>query len=449
MQRTTLFVLAAVLIAGASFAGESPEKTGKPEPVAPKLTPEGRRQLDEGRRLFDSGKFKEALVALQKAFEENPGDMTVNWYLGRAAYETADYETAVMTYERMLVLNPKEPRVRVELARSYFMLGLYQLARDEFNTVLESGPPAEVQARIRDYLELIARKKKRHFFSGMVGVATHWDSNPRVAPPDNNVATVFGDVLLDPETREDDDTYQSGTVSLQHKMRLTDGGVFIKSSAILYGTMYDETGDQNVMFANARSGLVYESKQLAVDLAFQFSHLTKDDEEYVNMHGVNLQLTRVFTPGVIGNLSMRFDRKDYEEPLDYKDARTRDVTGRLVVILGKNRFLPSLGYEYEDARHDEETYKNLHAGFGYEHDLPWGLVAAANYGYKEMDYLKEQGLFGRARFDKIHDVAVSLTKKIGKHFEINVSHAWTEADSNIELYEYDRRILTVGATFKF
>jgi Surface lipoprotein assembly modifier/Tetratricopeptide repeat len=450
MTRNALCVLLLCLPSSLALSAETTKKKPPPDkPVVSKLSPQVQKLLDEGRKLFEAGKFKKALVPLEKAFEEDPGNLSVNWFLGRAAYETKDYETAVMTFERMLVLQPEAQRVRLELGRSYFMLGLHGLAKEEFVKVLDQNPPAAVQQNIRKFMELIEKANRRHYFSGMLNVSTSWDSNPLYSPGTDQIETVLGNVLLDQTVREDNDTFQAATLALQHKYRLGDRGFFLKSSAILYGTMYDEQGDQNVMFANGRTGLAFETEKLSCELAFQYSHLTKDDEEYINIHGVSVSTTRAFTPKVIGSLAFRFDNKDYEEPLDYKDAETRDVSGRLAVLLGKNRFFPNIGYEVEDARHAEESFKNLHLGLACERDLPWDFVAGASYGFKQMDYDKKQGIFGVARFDEIHDVAVSLTKKLGKHFEIQVSHAWTEAQSNINLYEFDRRIFTVGATFKF
>jgi tetratricopeptide (TPR) repeat protein len=434
-------------LAGEPAKPVKPPEDKKPTPVKPAA--QWQKDLAEGRELFKAGKFKEAQEVLQRAFEANPGDRNVNWFLGRAAYEAKDFETAAMAFERMLVLEPKALRVRLELARSYFMLGLYDLATDEFTKVMNTNPPAAVQVNVNRYLDLIKRGKKRHYFSGLVNVSTHWDTNPRAAPANEDIKTVLGDVLLDPTAQEEDDTFQSATVALQHKFRLGEEGFFFKSSALLYGTMYDDLDEQNVMFASGRAGLAYEQKEQAYELNFHYDHLTKDDDEYVNIRGLTLSATRVFTPQYIGNVTLRGDKKKYRPPLTFKDAETRDVTGRLVMIYGPNRVFPNVGYEVEEAEDDTESYTNLHMGIGYQRELPWGLVAAVSYGFRLMEYEDEQDIFGEARHDEIHDFGASLTKKIGKHFEVQASYAWTETYSNIEIYEYDRGLLSVGVNFKF
>ncbi len=329
------------------------------------------------------------------------------------------------------------------------MLGLRDLAKEEFVKVLDQNPPAAVQQNIRKFMGVIDRSNRRHSFSGMLNVSTNWDNNPLYSPGSDEIKTVLGNVLLDEAVREDNDTFQAATLALQHKYRLGDRGFFLKSSAVLYGTMYEEQTDQNVMFANGRTGVAYETETTAWDLAFTYSHLTKDDDEYVNIRGVAASVTRSFGPRFTGNLTLRADRKKYRPLLEYKDADTRDITTRGVVTLGKNRIPLNIGFEVEAAADNTESYQNVHMGIGYQRDLPWGLVAAGSYNFKVMDYEDEQELFGKARHEEIHEIAVSLTKKIGKHFEINVSHAWTETYTNIEIYEYDRRVLTVGATFKF
>ncbi len=449
MTRICLSVAISCLFSALCLAGETSKKPATGKPKTRKLSPKGQKHLDEGRKLFEAGKFKEALAEFETAFEEDPGDMNVNWFLGRAAYETKDFETAVMAFERMLVIDPKAQRVRLELGRSYFMLGLHELAKQEFVKVLDDNPPAAVQQNIRSFMGLMDKTQKRHYISGMINVTTSWDNNPLYSPGSDEIKTVLGNVLLDQTVREDNDTFQAATGVLQHKYRLGDRGFFVKSSAVLYGTMYDEQSDQNVMFGNASTGLAYETKTTAWEMAFTYSHLTKDDDEYVNIRGVKASVTRAFSPKFIGNLTLRGDKKKYRPLLEYKDAENRDITTRGMIILGKNRIPLNIGFEVENADDRTESYENLHMGMGYQRDLPWGLVAAGNYNFKVMDYAKDLDLFGKARHEEIHDISVSLTKKIGKHFEVSVSHAWTETYTNIEIYEYDRRVLTVGATFKF
>ena len=84
---------------------------------------ESKALFAEGKAMFEKGDLGGARAKLLAAFKLNPGDLSINFYLGRAALESNDAETAVMAFERVLMINPDLERAKLELARSYFTLG--------------------------------------------------------------------------------------------------------------------------------------------------------------------------------------------------------------------------------------------------------------------------------------------------------------------------------------
>ena len=118
---------------------------------------------------------------------------------GMAAVEEAVVETdegrrnalldeAIAAFHAMLVERPELVRVRLELARTFFLKGEDGLAAGHFETVLAGDVPDEVKANVRLFLAEI-RARRRWSFN--VGVALAPDTNIG-AGSDERTITIYG-----------------------------------------------------------------------------------------------------------------------------------------------------------------------------------------------------------------------------------------------------------------
>ena len=87
---------------------------------------------------------------------------------------------AVAAFHGILVERPDLVRVRLELARTFFLMGEDSLARRHFETVLASDIPEPVAANVRRFLNALRARKRWHVRFGM-GVA-----------PDSNIGASSG-----------------------------------------------------------------------------------------------------------------------------------------------------------------------------------------------------------------------------------------------------------------
>ena len=74
----------------------------------------------------------------------------------------------------MLIDNPRLLRVRLELARAFYLMGEDDLARRHFEIVLAAEPPEQVVANVRNFLASIQARRRWRF---NVGAALAPDSN--------------------------------------------------------------------------------------------------------------------------------------------------------------------------------------------------------------------------------------------------------------------------------
>ena len=142
---------------------------------------------DEGDRI--AGLFQVGMAALAEA--EQTGDRAARRQL---------HDRAIAAFRLILVNRPELVRVRLELARAFFLKGQYDLARRHFELVLAGGVPPPVAANIRAFLDAVQARKR---FTGYFGAAIAPDSNLNAASESETVYidTVFGRL---PFTRQGD-----------------------------------------------------------------------------------------------------------------------------------------------------------------------------------------------------------------------------------------------------
>ena len=109
---------------------------------------------------------------------------------GRAEGEGREalLDEAIAVFHNMLVVNPALVRVRLELARAFFLKGEDTLARQHFEQVLAGDPPAVVMLNVNRFLAEIRARKR---WSVRVGMALAPDSNIGAAS-DERIILIHG-----------------------------------------------------------------------------------------------------------------------------------------------------------------------------------------------------------------------------------------------------------------
>ena len=183
-----LFVLFALLLGGTAAAEE--------------LSGADRAQLQAR---------KEALF--QQMLRE-PKNLDIAFSYADISARLGDNEAAVSALERMLLFNPKLPRVQLELGALYFRMGSYEISKTYFDKALAANPPADVKSRVETYLAQIARFSSPQRFSGYVFFGGQYQSDANVAPGSPLVHSPIGDVLLNDQfvKRSDANIFGAGSV---------------------------------------------------------------------------------------------------------------------------------------------------------------------------------------------------------------------------------------------
>lgn len=402
-----------------------------------------------GKSHYEAGEYSAAVEALEAASAMNPNDVGALFFLGMSASRMGDFESAVIAFERVLSVDSNLPRVRAELGRAYYELGQYDLAETHFRELAGAELPENVRLRIEQYLEAIEQQTKRHFLSARATLSVSRDTNIRVSPADDTVTTVLGDVVLDDTYRENRDIMYSTTFGVDHTFRFSARSPWLWQSALTqYNALYDTEKDLDLNYIYAATGPAYRFGRYSLGLQAAYGSLERDYDTYLRTFGGVLTGSYMVydSMAVVADIRVE-DRKYYQSP--GRDGMYYRGGVGPVMVFGRNRVSCQIGLEGLNADDRVEAYDNIFVGVSGERDMGAGFTAFARYEYKTGKYEADDPLFGDRREDDEHEVAIGIRKVIMDNVTATLVHTYTNVDSTIELYEYDRNVTNLSLTVGF
>ena len=146
--------------------------------------------VNDALELIEGRKYEEALSILRPLVSNHPDQTDILFLIGLAAIEASNrkgigvesriafLDEAITALRSILIDRPDLIRVRLELARAFFLKGEDALSREHFERVLAGVRHPAVVTKINRFLNLI---RKRRRWSGFFGFVLAPDSNLNVA----------------------------------------------------------------------------------------------------------------------------------------------------------------------------------------------------------------------------------------------------------------------------
>ncbi len=348
-------------------------------------------------------------------------------------------DKAIAVLRRMLVVDPGLVRVRLELARSFYLKGEDSLARRHFEAVLAGGVPPEVAANIHAFLSDIRARKR---WSYNAGFALAPDTNIG-AGSDERIITIYGL----PFTRDAAQLTTSGVglvlwggaeyqYPMNDRTRLRSGANILRREHS--GSAFDEAsvslhaGPRLLMDANTEASVLSTARQ-------HWIGTEKDHHALGGRIEVGHRLTRRAT--IFGRVSL--------EDRHYRTRTSLDGTALDVSLIGAYVITPtvradvSAGYGQERPDRMRERNERYRVGANVSVILPAGFTVSGGGDYRWTNY--EAGWFPHvldngARKDKTWSARASVYNRgftlMGFSPELGVVHE--VRNTNAQLYDYER-----------
>lgn len=411
-------------------------------------------------------------IAPVQAAEQADGEEAL-FEEGMKALQDDRLKSAMKAFQSILSQQPALHRARLELALTYYRSLQYAEARKLAQTVLDDPQtPPEVRVTVLAFLAQVQKDEAalavRHEFKPSISAGFMYDSNVNVGPSSELVeGSIF---VLDPTSLKQSDnalvlaagvahTFQPGAI---FQLGERSASFLWQSQASLYNRAYNDMDDFDLTILTGSTGpALVVLRHWRANLALNVDRIWLGGSELAVFTSVNPAVTWQFNNGELTWDAALTNRSyDNDAPTAQGGDGGREGTyDAMGLTLGRyfnaRRVAAQVGARMVDFTADEERYGND----GYE--LLAGLIVKtwpngtvfARANYRNVNYDAIEPGFADARDEQEnryvagfqHDFKAGYLDK----WTLNGGIQYTENNSNISIYDYDRRQVTLnlGRTF--
>jgi tetratricopeptide (TPR) repeat protein len=416
--------------------------------------------LTKAKSLLDSKQPQAAFELLDPLESSRAGDPEFDYLLGIAAVDSGKYTRGVFALERVIAVNPNHPQARAEIARAYFLMGENRAAKEEFEAVRASNPPAGVMTTVNQFLDALqARESARNTtgISGYLEMAAGYDSNANAATGIGSFALpAFSgiQVNLSSTGQRTETWYRSLTGGVSGRYRLSADWALV-GSALLSQRWNGGNADQfDIGTLAADGGASWRSGDHEVTGLLQTQESRVDYNTFRRANGGTLQYRYSLTPESQATFYGQRSR------LVYPGQRQRDAYREVLGAAYARGFAGKLApLVYAGAYGGQERTNDPAFGhFGHRVNgfrvggqvtLDPKVVAFVNASYEDRLYHNDDPLFLVKRHDRQSDIRTGVNWSAYRNWTITPSVAWTDNRSNIVVNDYARWIVSITARVDF
>jgi len=200
----------------------------------------------------------DARAAYAVAFQETlqkPTDAPTLLRYARLAVQVGDLEAAISAYERFLMIDDDQPRVRYELGVLYYRLRSYEAARAYFEGARASAKAGnDIKAGAGEYIADIERQVGKSRFNGDVLVGLRFSDNANNANT-GNISFFGSTVLPNPSFSRRADTAAVGAAQLRHRYDFgrQDNGT-LETDFLTYASRQFQVTEANTLLFDLTTG---------------------------------------------------------------------------------------------------------------------------------------------------------------------------------------------------
>jgi tetratricopeptide (TPR) repeat protein len=409
------------------------------------------------------------------AFQEmlrQPGNLDVLFRFATIATQTGDLEGAVSALERMLLIDPNLPRVRLELGVLYFRLGSYEIARTYLQSALASpNVPPEVRAKAGQYMAELDKQLTRSRFSGEVFLGMRYQSNANLGPANSQVR-LFGQVAnLNQSALGTADWGAVSTGQFRHTYDLeTQDKAAIESQFTYYATRQFQLQAANVSLIDFTTGPRFQAfretfEDVIVKPFVSAGYIWVNDTPYYGSYGGGVE-TGVLLSDTLRNVSI-FSWRQQNYPNTWYLPTNSQFTGTQYSATTTFQYqvnpLVSLytvanAQRYQTQQTPQQNYMLLGTGAGFafrfadplfRSDLPWSISLSANlqwWQYDAPDPIIDPAVI-RTQQDTI--INLLLAVPFDDRTTFSLSLARFNRGASLPNYEFTNNSVMFGVSWRF
>ncbi|MDA3909041.1 MAG: hypothetical protein PF437_08120, partial [Sulfurimonas sp.] len=397
-------------------------------------------EYEKATQFYKSKDYKASYKILSKIYLNKLSDAKLSFYLGHSAYETGHYEIALAAFERVEMLEPTNLRNKLEKARTFFMLKMYEDAQSSFEEVLDNPMiPKNVRSNIELYLAKITGAQKKSFTYATINIDWVYDSNVN-----------YGSL---------DDTYNIGSTSYPTADEKTDraiqtsidliniydfgaaNGFALKNRAFAYLKDYSKENDYDIGYLSYMPSLLYKDSKYSAEMIIGFEAMTLGKELYLKSVHYMPKFEYAHTNTLRSIIYFKYQTKFFQQALQSDlNSNHYELSYGLQSILTPRSYVQANIVGIRERKHkgtridvDYDEYK-LNAVYANQFSA---VYSAELFGeIKQRNYEDFSTLFNSIREDVSKTLSLGLSARILQSLRFNAKASYNRVDSNQNVFSY-------------
>ena len=393
---------------------------------------------------YKEGNYQKSYLLLKKLRKKSIDNVDINYYLARSAFELKKYEDAISAYERILIKDPKNIRVRLELARAYFGNGNLKYAKEEFEKVLKRKIPENVRKNVKAYLITIDKAKKRNFINGALIAGIGYDSNVNSSPDDDKYFVPGLGAVVSSGVKNVSDWHHQEVLVINDIYDIgARGGYAVKNSFLVMNRIWNKHNDKNVFFVQYSPSILYENDKKGYDISLIANKMWYGSDPYIYSLGLNPKIWYKYSKRVLFRGGLKYQWKYYQPQKNHnKNSKLFTILINPVVKINKSiSIYPAFSFLSERkvrgslTNVDRDKYL---ASIRLFKKFDKRLSGSLSYSFDQVKYKDIDLAFNNKRDDKESIVGADLTYILPMKFILNGGVNYIKNNSNQAPYEYDK-----------
>ena len=235
-------------------------------------------EYDQGIAYYQENDFQKSYAIFSKIYLENLSDINFNFYFGRSAYETGHYGMALAAFERVEMQDGANLRNKLEMARTYYMLKMFEDSENAFREVLANpNIPENIRTNIELALSRVSKVQQTSFTYARAMMGVLYDSNV-------NYGSIGDYKYGGSDLAKIDERADIALEAYANAVNIYDigdkNGFAIKNSLNFYLKEYLKEKDFNTMYLAYTPSLLYKETKYTAELALQIDTLLLNHKRY-------------------------------------------------------------------------------------------------------------------------------------------------------------------------
>lgn len=375
---------------------------------------------------------------LQKQFEDNMSDITINEKIAKAAIRLHKYDDAFAAYDRLRILSENNQNYTIALAELYDQLKMPNQAKA---TLLEIK---SVQPSLKSRYQILITKyfpkpaNNNYFLSAQMSAGI-----------DSNINNSAGQAILQ-------DYFQSSSVSDAISDSFIQLGLFAndvydigksseffwQNTLFLSSKSYLSQSAFNTLLSHINSSLGFKRNKMTLFIPFKWDYIHFGAIDLLHKLALSPRIHYRFNDSLSSFVQMKLASKQYIQSLDNgKDSKLYSLT-----LGGNSKFSESqkMRFSYQYLNSQKQYSDSIQSFIDYNAHIvnlryQQKLSPFTLYGlYNLRAIFYQDSSSGTKRTDTLHDISFGVQRVLSRHMRFGCELGYANNLSNTSIYTYEK-----------